>query len=563
MKYFKITLFTALTNVLLASDMSFNKTEEIEMPIGHGINLMTFDTSTAECIDVSKAKVEPISCPGDCSPKSNVKLKVISKYSELERDLKTKLNFTESAEANLEKIFTGKTENKVSTNVEYFKKNTEESLLIIIEATGDGSTRALTNVSLKQEYRDLLNNNPHEFISRCGTHFLAKATTRANLKAIITVKKLSSNSKLDLMYKLETLAESGMKTDLLTADGKFTMDLELKQVIKEASFYGEVSAEVISVGGEGIKAYGDIISGYSSKNMDKLMTTLTRLANSFTLDKYPYHKYFFRPFSVYGAPEVEFSEDKRSYIQRLFDLAQQVQLKIEKISNLQNLSSNIYDRYFKFIQYEYQNLKQDIKKLVRKCIQDSSCDGNFPNLKNNLWLNDLLKDITPDLNCSYRVANDGKQYLDSISLSFTGELPFPKIVDFENFKTESKDFDFAEKLNSEYAFPNIINPEESTTNLKYSYTTDIDYRRKNRYGDWGVEIGLGNFQLLTRMNSAKINGQGKFTDSNEALAIAKYLQEWMKKSYHFVEISNIEVPEFTSIHRVKPTGFNKCPVQKR
>lgn len=374
------------------------------------------------------------------STEASLRLYLVTSYSDLEEKMGAKLSTTLASEASFFSMLSAKSSLTASGSFDDFVKNTEQSVMLVLEARGAYGRDIIREIGLKDEYRSLQTEDPSEFRRICGTHFIRGVRKESRLRVIYRFSGLSKQAKNTVTGQFKANYEAGVK--LTDFGGKIKADISANftRTVNVASRLGNTSVEVQTVGGEGIATVGKAIAGSAIADANQasvLIDALVQATDSFTYSNakpiaflIAQHATVFT--DIDDSKSVDFSVLKRFHRALL-----RVDSIRERYESYRQANPDLWNRYFRVQAEEADSVREQVVQLLRDCRLEAECDtGALDSLTLvGLSLDDVLIEGRLSGICNHSnflpVAQGGDDFstLSSIQVEWDGRAQFLDSVD--------------------------------------------------------------------------------------------------------------------------------------
>ncbi|AYQ36604.1 hypothetical protein [Runella sp. SP2] len=147
------------------------------------------------------------------------------------------------------------------------------NLTILVEGRSDFVETTLDGLTLNQEAQRLVDaGNTAEFINRFGTNYVYAEKRAAAVYVLITINDVSRETQQQIGFNIQ----GGMDLGLYSASIKSSLNQEMAN----ASRSGRIEVQVITLGGPGIKQFGELLRSlnFSRESMSSIQQ---KIANQF------------------------------------------------------------------------------------------------------------------------------------------------------------------------------------------------------------------------------------------------------------------------------------------
>lgn len=374
------------------------------------------------------------------STEANLRLYLVTSYSDLEEKMGAKLSATLASEASFFSMLSAKSSLTASGSFDDFVKNTEQSVMLVLEARGAYGRDIIRDITLKDEYRAMQTDDPSEFRRICGTHYIRGVRKESRLRVIYRFSGLSKQAKNTVTGQFKSTFESGVKFSDLGGKIKSDISANFTRTVNVASRLGNTSVEVQTVGGQGIATVGLAISGSGIsdvKEASNLIDALVKASESFTYENAKPIAFLIAQHATIFTDLNDSKSVDFEVLRRFHRALLRVDSVRERYESYRKLNPDLWNKYFRVQAEEADAVREQVIQLLRNCRLEADCDlGALDGLSLvGLSLDDVLIDGRLSGICNYAnvmpvaMGEEDKRVLSSIQIEWIGRAQFLDSVD--------------------------------------------------------------------------------------------------------------------------------------
>jgi hypothetical protein len=378
--------------ILSGEPTEYNRAPKTDLALGRGFDPVDLSSIKRPGISFTEKRID-----GGGAAMATYESLYVSNYQSFTEELKIDSTINASYLGNsIDSAIKHSYDNSFSTN----------SVTVIVKAWADYGRWSLdSGAKLTDEAKELLTQNPVEFIKVYGSRYIATESRMNAIYIVITVHSVSSFVK----KRMESTLTTGIGIGRLASSAKEAFINEIKNTIDSE----RISVNVYAIGGNGLAGFKDIVINSIKNEKDPLTSIGTAIANTIgQMDStnaipYSYLVADMLNFGLEQQPEIQWSYDRARALKNLSGIYERGSYKLQILKEIKNKTHPLYylmddpnrsfDESLQNIPV-YENYLFDIKNRHENCrknIDPSSYSLPFVNYEilSDIYL-DFLKSPT-------------------------------------------------------------------------------------------------------------------------------------------------------------------------
>lgn len=408
--------------------------------VGTGVEISAPTAPMGECVTYQSLTSDTAG-----AYKTEGELTILSSYEQQKRDIQLDLGYTTSAKVKAA-VFDANVETKITGKFGDLTERESRSLVLMFSARSEHGRDVAINYSLKPEFSALLTADPTEFRKRCGTHFIRAVRKVSDATIFVKISGLSESGKDSLQTTLQHTVGGGVKLAKIGGEASSTLTADYRKVIEFAKKSGRVEAKAFAMGGPGP---GSVASALESVTADpgdlgKIALAITNASSQFTAANAAPWEYLLVPYTVFGAPPVQFDQSLMIKVGKLTEQLSRVNGAIRQVDGYRTAIPDRFETYFGPMRAKLQTLQAALASRITTCVNGGSCEGSESDqLADFVFLGDVFSKSSTVGACSFQKASallhrggasTNPRILDSISVNLTATAPYYDLLDFSSAK---------------------------------------------------------------------------------------------------------------------------------
>lgn len=387
------------------------------------------------CMDVGS--IEPDTAG---STEALLKFYLVTDYNDLEEKMGAKLSASLASEASFASLLNAKTSLDVGGSYSDFVKNTDQSVMLVLEASALYGRNIIREIGLKPEFRELQKDDPDEFRRLCGTHFIRGVRKEARIRVVYNFSSLSTTAKNTITGQFKSGYEAGVKLSEIGGKAKSEISASFERTVNMANRLGRASVEVQTVGGEGISTVGKALAGSAlndTSQVSSLIQGLVDASSTFSNQNAAPIAFILAQHATVFPDQGNSRTVDFSVLERFHHALLRVDSLRAQYESYRQRNPDIWNKYFKVRSEEADALRAKVLDLLRSCRIEAQCDLDTLNglSISGLSLDDVLIDGSLSGLCNYRnvlpTTPGGSELatLSSVQIEWAGKAQFLDSVD--------------------------------------------------------------------------------------------------------------------------------------
>ncbi|BAN22494.1 putative uncharacterized protein [Caballeronia insecticola] len=281
--------------------LSIPRSNNNAITIGSGIDVDLVNQQRSACLNYKDSDVAWLDGAG--AVQTNATIELVSDYTSLAKTLNLEVDYKSKADVNFAALKAGASS---SLNIKYdsFAKDENRNLAIVVKAFSDYGRRGLTQYSLDEKFRHLIDDKKFdEFRTACGTHTVVAQHNQSMVAVVLLISASSAASKKSIEATYKTAFEGKATINAVGVSGNVEMGTRWKTIVETAERLGKIKIDFESRGGAGISDALKVAVSADPENINSILSTLTTIGTSFTQTTSAPVGYLLVPNTVFGVKE--------------------------------------------------------------------------------------------------------------------------------------------------------------------------------------------------------------------------------------------------------------------